>query len=215
MLACGAMRRPEVAVSVATALLLAALLAGEALWTALAVLVVAGGWSALALAGRAPLPRRGYLLLCLLLALTAWSGLSIAWSVAPDLSWAEVDRSLVFAAFLVIGLLLGSSGPGSSRRAAAALVIALGAAVLWALAGKAIPALFPDGGRTARLRDPIGYWNALALAADMLLVLALQVAAAARSRVAVAAGAMLAYAATTAVLLAASRAGVEIGRAHV
>ena len=79
---------------------------------------------------------------------------------------------------------------------------------MWALAGKAIPGLFPDGGRTARLRDPIGYWNALALAADMLLVLALQLAATGRSRAAVAGGAILAYAAGVAVLLAASRAGV-------
>jgi O-antigen ligase len=144
-----------------------------------------------------------------LLAVAAWSGLSIAWSVAPDRSWAELDRTLVFAAFLTVGLLLGSSGPAACRRAAAALVIALGAAVLWALAGKAIPALFPDGGRTARLRDPIGYWNALALAADLLLVLALRLAAdAGKSRILRAGGAALAYAAVVAVLLAASRAGM-------
>jgi tetratricopeptide (TPR) repeat protein len=197
-----------VAVSIATVLLLAALFAGDSVWTALAVLLIAGGWSALALAGRARQPGGGAVLLGVLLATAAWAGLSVAWSVVPDRSWAELDRMLVFAAFLVVGLLLGASGPRACRLAAAALVAALGAAVVWALAGKAIPALFPDGGRTARLRDPIGYWNALALAADVLLVLALQLAAAARSRVALAGGAMLAYAATVAVLLAASRAGV-------
>ena len=197
------------AVSVATALLLAALFAGESVWTAVAVLVVAGGWSALALAGRTPLPGRGYVLLGVLLATAAWSGLSIVWSVAPDLSWAELDRTLVFAAFLAMGLLLGASGRTACRRAAAALLIALGATILWALAGKAIPGLFPDGGRAARLRDPIGYWNVLALAADMLLVLALWLAAdAGRSRALRAGGAVLAYAAIVAVLLAASRAGV-------
>ncbi len=121
MLACCAMRRPEVAVSVATALLLAALFAGDSVWTAIAALAVAGGWSALALVGRASLPRRGYLLLGLLLATAVWSGLSIAWSIAPDRSWAELDRTLVFAAFLVVGLLLGASGPAACRRAAAAL----------------------------------------------------------------------------------------------
>ena len=47
------------AVSVATALLLAALFAGDSVWTALAALLVAGGWGALALAGRAPLPGGG------------------------------------------------------------------------------------------------------------------------------------------------------------
>ncbi len=195
--------------SVATALLLAALFAGDSVWTAIAVLLTAGGWSALALTGRAPLPGRGYLLLGLLLATAAWSGLSIAWSVAPDRSWAELDRVLVLAAFLAVGLLLGASGPAACRRASAALVIALGAAVVWALAGKAIPGLFADGGRIARLRDPIGYWNALALAADMLLVLALRLAAdAVRSRALRVAGVVLGYAAVVAILLAASRAGV-------
>jgi len=197
-----------VAVTVATVLLLAALFAGDSVWTALAALLAAGGWSALALARRARQPAGGAALLGVLLAIAGLAGVSLAWSVAPDRSWAELDRTLVFAAFLVVGLLLGACGPSACRWAAAALVAALGAAVVWALAGKAIPALFPDGGRAARLRDPIGYWNALALAADVLLVLALQLAAAGRSRAAVAGGAMLAYAATVAVLLAASRAGV-------
>jgi tetratricopeptide (TPR) repeat protein len=197
-----------VAVSAATALLAAALFAGDSVWTALAALLAAGGWSGLALAGRARQPGGGAVLLGLLLATATWAGLSVAWSIAPDRSWAELDRTLVFAAFLVVGLLAGASGPLACRWAAVALVAPLAAAVVWALAGKAIPALFPDGGRTARLRDPIGYWNALALAADMLLVLALQLAAAGRSRVAVAGGAVLAYAAGVAVLLAASRAGV-------
>ena len=197
------------AVAVATALTAAALFAGDSVWTALGTLCLVGVWGVLALLGRTPLPGRGYLPLGLLLATALWSGLSIAWSIAPDLSWDELDRTLVFAGFLALGLLLGATGQSACRCAAAALVLALGAAVVWALAGKAIPGLFPDGGRTARLRDPIGYWNALALAADILLVLALQLAAdAGRSRALRAGGVVLAYAATVAVFLAASRVGV-------
>jgi O-antigen ligase len=202
------MRRPEVAVTVSAALLLGAVFAGDSVWTALAALLVAGGWGALALAGRAPLPGGGALLGVLLLATAAWSGLSIAWSVAPDLSWAELDRTLVYVAFLAVGLLVGAVRPGAARLAAAALTVAFGAGIVWALAGKAIPAVFPDGGRAARLRDPIGYWNALALVADVLLVLALSFAASARAVAVRAGGAALAYAAVVAVLLAASRAGV-------
>ena len=195
------------AVTVAAAVLLAAVFAGDSVWTAVLALLVAGAWGALALTGRLPLPDGGVVLGGLVLATAAWSGLSIAWSVAPELSWAELNRTLVYAAFLALGLLLGALRQGA-KLAAAALVVALGAGVVWALAGKAIPAVFPDGGRAARLRDPIGYWNALALAADMLLVLALSFAASART-VAVRAGcAALAYAAVVAVLLAASRAGV-------
>jgi tetratricopeptide (TPR) repeat protein len=198
-----------VAVSVATAMLLGAVFAGDSVWTAIAALALAGGWGAFALSGRAPLPGGGAALLAVVFSIAAWSGLSVAWSVAPDLSWDELNRILAFAGFLGVGLLLGATGRNACRWAAAALLTALGAAVVWALAGKAIPALFPDGGRAARLRDPIGYWNALALAADMLLVLALRLAAAPGSRTAArAGGAALAYAAIVAVLLAASRAGV-------
>lgn len=215
MVAWRAMSRPRVGAAalvpgaVAAGATGAGLFAGDSVWTGIALLLLAGGWSALALGGRAATPAGGGPLLGLLLATTAWSGLSLLWSVAPDSSWAELDRTLVLSGFLALGLLLGASGPAACRTAAGVLLAALGAAVLWALAGKAIPALFPDGGRTTRLRDPIGYWNALALAADFLLVLALGAAAGAdRSRVARTGGAVLAYAAVVAILLAASRVGV-------
>ena len=215
MLAWRAMRMPRVAVPVAAALLLGALFAGESTWTGVAALAVAGGWAVLALAGRAPVPRGGVALLACLLALAAWSGLSVLWSVAPDRSWDELNRTLVYAALLAVGLLFGATGAGASRRAAYVLAAALGAAIAWALAGKAIPALFPDGDRAARLRDPIGYWNALALAADVLLVLSLALAAGTRRRAVRAAGGALAAAAVVAVLLAASRAGVAAAVAGV
>jgi hypothetical protein len=202
------MRSRDVGVPVATALLAVALFAGDSVWTAVAVLLAVGAWATLALLGRAPLPGGGLLLLGLLLGLAAWAGVSIVWSVAPDRSWAEVDRTLLYTAFLVAGLLVGARGGGAYRPAVAALVGALGAAVVWALAGKAIPGLFADGARAARLRDPVGYWNALALAADMLLVLALTFAASSRVTAARLGGAVLAYASVIAILLAASRAGV-------
>ena len=205
-----------VALAFPTAILLAVLFAGDSVWVAFAVLLGAGAWAALALLGRAQLPAGGALPLGLLLAIAAWSGVSIAWSVAPDRSWAALDRALVYAALLALGLLAGALGRGAVRWAAGALTVALGATVVWALAGKSIPALFPDGGRAARLRDPIGYWNALALAADMLLVLALALGAGAgRSRAVRAVGALLAYAAVVAVLLSVSRTGLAAAGAGI
>ena len=202
--------------SVATALLLASLFAGDSVWTALAALVVAGGWTVLVLVGRAHWPGGGAAMLGLLLAIAAWSGMSVVWSVAPDLSWAELNRTLVFAAFLGVGLLFGAGVASACRWAAGSLLAALAAAVVWALAGKAIPALFPDGDRAARLRDPIGYWNALALAADMLLVLGLWLATGSgRTRALRAAGTVVAYAAVVAVLLTVSRTGVAGAAAAV
>ncbi|HZG34767.1 MAG TPA: O-antigen ligase family protein [Gaiellaceae bacterium] len=197
---------------VVLALLTAALFAGEAFATAAAALIAAGAVAALALLGRLPLRRGAGALVGALVALAAWNGLSAWWSVAPDASWRELNRGLAYAAFAVLGAALGSLPRRPLRAAAVVVGLPLAAAVFWALAGKAIPALFPDGGRAARLRDPIGYWNALALVADALLVLGLWTAARpARRRGPVVVGTVLAYAAVVAVLLTASRAGLAAG----
>ena len=49
----------------------------------------------------------------------------------------------------------------------------LGAVCVWALAGKALPWLYEDYGRIARLRAPVGYWNALALLGAIALPIGL------------------------------------------
>ena len=137
----------------------------------------AAGLLALGLLGRIPLSSGGVPLVAALVGLAAWSGISIAWSVAPDRSWDELNRGLVYVALRRARRRRRLARPARrSGWSRSLLAGALGAAVLWALAGKVIPALFPDGGRAARLRDPIGYWNALALAANALLVLGLWLA---------------------------------------
>ncbi len=199
--------------ALAAVLVLGALFAGDSFWLAALVLAAAGVAASLALLGRLPLARGGGAVVAALLAIAIWNGVSVAWSIAPDRSWAELNRGLVYTAFAVVGLVLGSLyGDRSARLVAAILTGAFAAAILWALAGKAIPALFPDGGRAARLRDPIGYWNALALVADGLLVLGLWLAATRTVAVVLRlGGAVLAYAAVIAILLTGSRAGVGAG----
>ena len=201
----------------AAALLVGALFAGEAFWLGVLALAAAAALATIALLGRLPPLRGGAAVVGALLAIATWSGVSVAWSIAPDRSWHELNRGLVYTAFAVVGLALGSHlGGRAARVAAAVLTGAFAAAILWALAGKAIPALFPDGGRAARLRDPIGYWNALALVADCLLVLGLWLAATRPAAAALrAGGAVLAYAAVIAILLSGSRAGVGAAVAGV
>lgn len=191
-------------------LLLGVLFAGDSFWVGAATIGLAGALLALTLVGALPMPRGGGLVLGSLLALAAWVGLSVGWSIAPDRSWDELNRTLVYSAFALLGVALGALfGPRACRTVAGLLVIALGAAILWALAGKAVPALFEDGGRAARLRDPIGYWNALALAADVLFVLSLWLATGrSLARPLRLAGAALGFAALVAVLLAVSRTGL-------
>ena len=192
---------------------------GSVWWVGGGVLLVATVALARALVGRRELPRLGVPEVGLLAAgggLVVWTGLSVLWSVAPDRSWAAFDKGLVVAGFVVLGLLVG--GGGGPRMRAAALLLAglLGAALVWSLAGKAIPGLFPDGGRAARLRSPVGYWNGLALLADFALPLGLWLGTrVAHSRTLRVAGALLVYAAVAALGLAASRTGVATAVAAV
>src|SRR5262245_54366793 len=141
-----------------------------------AVLVVAGVF-ALVGVGRLPLPRVGRSGLAVVLALaflSAWIGTTIVWSIAPDLSWDAFNRSLAFLAFLGLGIVLArAAGPFAARLGATLLALVTGAVLTWALIAKAIPALDPQGDRIGRLREPVEYWNALALIADVALALGL------------------------------------------
>lgn len=188
---------------------------GSVLWLGGAAALALTAGLVVALLGRAPAPapgRAGLALLGSLGVLVLWEGLSVLWSVAPDRSWDSFNKSLAAACFLGLGLAAGSLGSRALRLVAAGLAALLGAALAWSLAGKAIPALFPDGARAARLRSPVGYWNALALLGDLALPLGLWLAVRRdHARPARAAGVALVYAATLAVLLAASRTGVLAG----
>src|SRR5439155_19921341 len=93
--------------------------------------------------------------------LVLWCGLSLLWSASPDRSWAYTNRTLVYAAFALVGVLVGSA---FAREAVTAAATALVAAVAgWALVAKCVPALYSDYGRLARLRAPLDDWNMLAL----------------------------------------------------
>lgn len=174
-----------------------------------AALVVAGIALGLALRGVLPLPRLERTALTAIIGaagLTAWAGISIAWSIAGDRSWDWLGRGLVYLAFLALGLLAGALFAGA-RRLASLLAVVVAAAIGWALLGVAIPSLFPDGDRIARLREPVGYWNALALLADGAIACGLWLASERRPGHRVA-GAMLVYGGALTILLAQSRAGV-------
>ncbi len=163
------------------------------------------GTAVLALAAAAlPVPRLdawGWAAIALLAAFVAWCGLSIAWSWLPDRSWEYLNRGLVYLAFLALGLALA----GRVREVALSLAVLLGAVVAWSLAGKAVPWLGGDD-RVARLRDPVGIWNELALLGDLAIPLGLWVATEVRRR----AGTLLLYGWSVAILLTLSRGGAIV-----
>ena len=181
---------------------------GAVWWVGVGAVGLLAGMLAAGWLGRVELPRPGrsaVALLALAGGFVAWQGLSVLWSIAPDRSWDTFAKGLVLLAFLALGL-LAARGPEACRSAGLLLAALLGAVLVWALLGKAIPSLFPDGERAARLRNPVGYWNGLGLLADLVLPLALWVGT--RRRAWAPAGALLVYLATTTILLAASRTGV-------
>src|SRR5436309_2738438 len=174
---------------------------------AFAVLAVA---AVLAL-GPAPVPHgAGLACLVLLAALAAWVGLTMWWSIAPDRSWDAFNRIIVYGAFAALGL-LASQVPRPARTVAGGLAVLVELVLLWALAGKVVPALFPDGARVARLRNPVGYWNSLGLVAATAVPLGLWLASSRQHQRAVrAAGALLVYLAELVVVLTYSRAGIAV-----
>jgi tetratricopeptide (TPR) repeat protein len=106
-----------------------------------------------------------------LLALFAlWSGLSLAWSVAGDRTWLELNRAITYALVVLLALAAGSWW----RRAADAVAVGYLAVAmlvaLYAVGGKLAPGLHIAGvidlnhaHLIPRLRAPLDYWNALAL----------------------------------------------------
>jgi tetratricopeptide (TPR) repeat protein len=145
-----------------------------------AVAAIAGGawlWSGTL---RVSAPRMAWVGVALLAGFTLWSGLSVAWSVAPNQTWIELNRSLTY--LIVLGLAI-SAGASSAR---ATEYVALGffavslAVTGYALGQKLLPGLhiagvfdFNQTGQLARLQQPFGYWNALSLFISMGVAIAL------------------------------------------
>ncbi|HZO50075.1 MAG TPA: O-antigen ligase family protein, partial [Gaiellaceae bacterium] len=172
------------------------------------------GALALGLAGLVPVAvpgRAGLLALGLLAAFVCWNGVTMSWSIAPDRSWDYLNRGAVYAAFALLGIAVAANVRGSAQVVAGGLTVLLFGVVGWALLGKVFPSLFPDGARVARLRDPIGYWNALALACGLALPLGLWVATRREwRRVVRLGGVVLLYLAVVALVLTFSRAGIFV-----
>jgi len=141
---------------------------GPATSVAIAVTLVGAGVAIYAqLLAPTPQRRWGVVTLGLRGALTAWTALSIAWSVAPADSWAEANRTVAYLAAFAGALGLARLAPERGRTIIAAVLVACLTVCVVALFDKAFPAVTNSTAELARLREPLGYWNALGLLAAM------------------------------------------------
>ncbi len=177
-----------------------------------AAVVLAGALLAVAfgLVAAPRLGRSGGALIVALVLLVVWTGATTWWSIVPDRSWDAFNKSAAFAVFVGLGILLAVvGGRVAARLGASVLAVVTGAVLAWALVAKSIPSLDPEGDRVARLREPVEYWNALALIADIAIGLGLWLGASPGQRTIVrVAGGLLVYVATLSLMLTLSRVGV-------
>jgi tetratricopeptide (TPR) repeat protein len=200
--AAGSVRRPEMALGGALlALCFYAVFAQGAIGTPagprleVAVAVVALLTATGVLSGRlrVPGPPLGRRSLLLMAAFAAWCGLSVLWSASPDRSWLEFNRVASYGLVAVLAATFGASAQRATERVREGLQLLGTLVVLYAIGQKVLPGLHLLGivdlnqtGRYARLQEPIGYWNALALllalTAPAVLTGALRVTATRRRR---------------------------------
>jgi hypothetical protein len=137
------------------------------------LLVVCGLAAAVGAAyGRTGRHGRGSLLLFGLLAVL--TAVSILWSIAPDLTWIEANRTFAYFAVFAAGVAAGRLAPTGYAVLLRGLLGGIAIVVIYALISRVWPETL--GGPTeiyARIGQPFEYWNALGVTAAMGVVPAL------------------------------------------
>jgi hypothetical protein len=112
-------------------------------------------------------PASGAVTLALFAALAGLTALSIAWSVAPDVSWMEAGRTAAYACAFGGALALARLFPERWRALVGAIAVLAVVLSGWALLVKVLPATLDRQDSFGRLLAPFGYWNATGLMAAL------------------------------------------------
>jgi hypothetical protein len=147
--------------------------------TAAIAVTLVGAAIAIAAVLVAPTPRRrwGAVSLGLLAGLAAWTALSIYWSITPADSWMEANRTVSYVAAFGGAIGMARLAPERGRGIITAVLVACLAVCVVALFDKAFPGASNSTASLARLREPLGYWNALGALCAVAAVVALGLAA--------------------------------------
>lgn len=105
-----------------------------------------------------------------LLALAAFTTMSVSWSVAPASSWLEANRTLAYAATFAGAIALVRLAAGRWRSILTGVLLATVAVSAYAVASKVLPEALDATDATyayARIQVPFYYWNAVGLTAAL------------------------------------------------
>ncbi len=144
-------------------------IAGLGAWLVVVALIVFGAGSS------ARIGRPLYWIAGLLGSLVIWSALSSFWSGSVELSVIEADRVLVYLGFFLAAFLLAQTDI-NRERFAEGIAIGFAIVVLGGLGSRLLPHVIEvsEGlGSGARLRYPLGYWNANASMCGITVALGL------------------------------------------
>jgi hypothetical protein len=109
----------------------------------------------------------GGVTLLLFAALAALTFASIAWSVQPDDSWLEANRTLSYVAAFGAAMALARLIPGRWPAVLGAVATLATVVCAYALLTKVFPATLDANDLVGRLKTPFGYWNATGLMAAL------------------------------------------------
>ncbi|MGA2471575.1 MAG: O-antigen ligase family protein [Solirubrobacteraceae bacterium] len=142
---------------------------GPATDTEMALTLGSGALVALAFALDAPSGGRiwGTGTAAALFALAMFTALSVAWSVQPNHSWIEANRTLSYAASFAGAIALVRLFPTRWRSVLAGVLLATVYVSGYAVATKVFPATLNPSATLARLNAVFNYWNAVGLTAAL------------------------------------------------
>ena len=138
---------------------------GQILGTATAVevalIIGCGLVAAAAIVWGRPGSLSGALTLALFGVLAVLTALSITWSIQPDTSWIEANRTLAYLTVFAAAIGAARLAPDGWAVLLRGMLIAVAAIVAYALAARVWPAEIAPNEIYSRLAQPYGYWNAL------------------------------------------------------
>ena len=125
------------------------------------IVLVAGAGLAATLLYARPDGGYGLVVLGLFAALACLTGLSLAWSIGPDLSLEETARTFAYLAAFAAAVGAARLWPGAAPVVLGAVLTAALAVAGWALITRVWPGALAEDVLNSRISEPLEYWNAL------------------------------------------------------